>query len=125
MRNKGILLLIELSVILLVVAAAAGLCLQVFAWAEQTSLEEGHRAQALLCAQNAAQVLQSYGGDLQQAGGTWNGVCWILEQGEVTVYVTPRASGTPLLGEATVEAVREGKTLASLTVCWQEVTVHG
>lgn len=121
---------------LLVFALAAALCLQAFSWAHRCSVEEGHKDQALLQLQNAAEVLKQYRGDLEAAaqhfGGTADAGRWTVafdenwEQTEAApafvLTVVPQPCETDYLGEALLEVTgQDGTQLAALRVRWQEV----
>ena len=54
MRSKAPLAMIEQTVMVLVFALAAALCLQVFVWCDRQSRDSAARDQAVLCAQSAA-----------------------------------------------------------------------
>lgn len=128
MRSKAPLALIELTVMLLVLALAAGICLQAFHWADSRSLENRRKDEALLALQSAAEVLKHCGGDFEAAaqshGGSWDGQCWRLQQDGLTLEAMPRQTGNALLGSALLRAVDEKGVLVQLSVCWQEVA-HG
>ena len=80
MRSKAPLALMEQLVMVLVFALAAALCVQVFVLSGQTSRWNESRDQALVEAQNAAEILKGLSGDYEAAcaacGGQWNGTMW-------------------------------------------------
>ena len=86
MKSKAPLTLIEQAIMLLVFALAAVLCLRAFVWADGASKEIADENQALLAAQNAAEVLKSCGGDMAYAqtaaaevlGGTVEQGLWYI-----------------------------------------------
>lgn len=139
MKNKGTLVLIEQTVMLLVFALAAVLCLRAFVWADTTSKEVVARDQALIQAQNAAEVLKGCAGDLNatvgQMGGIRDGERWVVLYDEnwnvtddmhtYTLHVVSGPSGSEYLGRADVSVFLGESELAALEVCWQEVTTHG
>ncbi len=61
MKSKAPLALIEQTIMILVFALAAALCLRVFVWSEQTSKRDINRDRAVVEAQNAAEILKSEG----------------------------------------------------------------
>lgn len=140
MRSQTPLTLIEQTVMLLVFALAAVLCLQVFVWSQNASVESRTVDHASLEAQNAAELLKNCRGDYEKAAelGGWTSVSdgWTIGYDEdwqeteqspaYTVTVTAGESTQPLLGaaEITVSEV-QGEPLFSLPVCWQEVSAHG
>lgn len=128
MRSKAPLMLIELTVMLLVLALAAGLCLQVFLWADRKAEESIRQDTAMVQLQNAAEVLKHSGGDYaaaaQELGGSWDGRMLCLRQDEILVQIRPEQKDTALLGGAVLEAFFENVVIARLQVCWQEVE-HG
>ena len=67
MKSRASLSLIEQTMMLLIFALAAALCLRGFVLADTRSRTYADRDQALLCAQNAAQTLKACGGDYAAA----------------------------------------------------------
>lgn len=127
MKSKAPLALMELLIMLLVFALAAGLCLQAFSTAKQTSVENAERDCAVFHAQNAAELLKYHSGDFtstaQLLGGTVsNGVLTLhIDEHSMLLTITSNKSDTPLLGQATVTvASAEEEVLFSLPVAWQE-----
>lgn len=139
MRSKAPLSLIEQVIMLLVFALAAVLCLRAFVWADARSAENVRRDQALIQAQNAAEVLKSCGGDFTSAaehwGGTWDGSEWTIPfdghwqqatgDGTYLLRVSPMESELNYLGLAQVEVLQEETRLVALHVAWQEVAKDG
>ncbi len=136
MRSKAPLALMEQTIMVLVFALAAALCLRAFVWADTRSLRNEARDQAVLQAESAAELLKHGHGDFSQAsssmGGSWDGARWVISydshwnsgapEGTYWLEASPQDSGHSLLGQALV-LVRDGDgTLVQLTVCWQEVT---
>lgn len=139
MRNKAPLALMEQTVMLLVFALAAALCLRAFAWADQISRENAARDEAVFRAQNAAQILKSCGGDYMAAaglgGGSWNGEMWHIcygsdwnetaGEGAYRLEVMPCTERVERLGEAAVRVCdAAGRELVKLNVSWQEVDLN-
>ena len=137
MKHKAPLALIELLIMLLVFALAAALCLQAFSAAEQISAENRMRDSAVSQAQNAAELLKYYDGDLSAAaehmGGSSDDSRWIIsydanwnivtENGVYQLSATLSGSASPLLDKAEILVRdRENRVLFSLTAAWQEVT---
>lgn len=135
MKGKTALTLIEQSIMLLVLALAAALCLQAFVWADAHSRQNTARDQALIRLQSAAEVLKANNGDYTAAadayGGTANDEYWLLcwdenwaqtpYPGTFQLQATPQTTQNDYLGSALLE-LRQGETsLCSLTICWQEV----
>lgn len=135
MKNKTALVLMELTVMLLVFALAAALCLRCFFWAENCSLEESRKDQAWLRLQSAAEILKHCRGDFssvaQKLGGKWDGSQWIIplddnwnETEETPVFIlraVPEKLDTDYLGSAILQISEDGTLLAQLRICWQEV----
>ena len=59
MKSKASLSLMEMLVMVLIFALAAALCLQIFAKARTISLETARQDEAVLLAQNGAELLKS------------------------------------------------------------------
>lgn len=139
MRQKSTLSLIEQTVMLLVFALAAVLCLQCFLWADETASELSQQDQALILAQNASEAVKASSGDLGRAAELCGGVAttdsWVILYDEnwaitddmhtYTLRVQPQETSLPYLGRASVQVLRGETSLAQLEVCWQEVNGHG
>ena len=139
MRSRVPLVLIEQTLLLLVFALAAVLCLEVFVWCEKASSLSAEKDWAAVEAQTAAEILKSTGGDWDRAAtlGDWTpcGDGWtVFYDGDggrtavATVYtltVRPQKSGMDNLGQGAVTVTgRGGEPLFSLPVCWQEGMGH-
>lgn len=142
MRSKTPLALMEQTVMLLVFALAAALCLQAFAFADRVSQHNTDVDNAVLLAQNTAEVLKASGGVEEAAevmGGKIRQTLWSTcydEEGNTVpeganaryqVDVLPVNSGVEGLGQAHVAVFRSdgAEALFSLTVRWQEVDGDG
>lgn len=135
MKSKATLILIELSVMLLVFVVAAALCMQAFAWAEETSVNSDDRSRAIAAAQSAAERIKYCRGDFetvaQAGGGEWNGSLWQLNLDEnwqetdqspaFVLQAQPMDTTEQYLGGAEITVLRNGQSIASLSVYWQEV----
>ena len=119
MKNKTPLVLMELVIMLLVFAVAAGLCLRAFAGAERISRTSAEDDRAVAAAQNGAELTKFYAGDLETAaaerGGAWDGVSWRFTVDGCPVTVTLLHAESPYLGTAAVTAGD-----IELTVSWQK-----
>lgn len=119
MKNKTPLVLMELVIMLLVFAVAAGLCLRAFAGAERISRTGAEDDRAVAAAQNGAELTKFYSGDLETAvaerGGAWDGVSWRFTVDGCPVTVTLLHAESPYLGTAAVTAGD-----IELTVSWQK-----
>ncbi len=135
MRSRVPLALIEQTVMLLVFAVAAALCLLAFAHADNESEHMRARDCALVRAQSAAEILKNCRGDCaaaaERCGGMIEGGIWCIRYdenwqrtdggGHYVLCVTPEESDVPLLGRASVEVFAQQECLASLELAWQEV----
>ena len=137
MKSKATVAMMEQLVMVLVLALAAALCLQVFVLADHISRTCEAQDHAVLAAQSAAETVKGVAGDCAQAaehfGGNWDGQAWIISydaswqqsseaDAAYHVLVVPAESGQDLLGAAniTVESM-DGDALFQLSVAWQEV----
>ena len=113
MKNKSSLLLMEQLVMVLVFALAAALCLTAFVKADQISRETVRRDEAVLLAQNAAQVLKATSGDVELA----------MEEGAASDYrlEIERIDTHDLLGQAEIRVWQEEELVFALQTGWQEV----
>ena len=136
MKGKTSLTLLELTVMLLVFALAAALCLQAFVWADRSSARVAREDGAYRCLQNASEVLKACGGDTAAAARRFGGNCvdgkwqiafdenWNVTQQEGAFFLQAvyEQTGAALLGGARLEITdREGSVLAAWSVRWQEV----
>ena len=111
MRSKTPLLLLELSVLLLVFALAAVICLQAFVAADRESAENALRDHALVALQNAAELVKVRGVASEERTPCGNGL---------EVCITPVESGVFGLGKAQIAVFSEDTCLVETFVCWQE-----
>ena len=136
MKNKASLILSEVTVMLLVFALAAALCLRLFAWSQTESQKQLCKDRAYLQLQTAAEVLKHYRGNFEAAaehsGGRWDGNRWSMaldadwKESEGTAvyqfFAVPDEMETNYLGGALLQiSEANGEKIASLRICWQEV----
>jgi len=126
MKNKAPLALIEQVIMLLVLAVAATVCLQVFAQAHHKAHHNTLQDQSLQQLENTAQVLKHTKGDLDrlclELGGSHTDGQWILDTEAYTLTAVLIEDNTPLLGTAELSAVTQEGVISSLSVSWQEVS---
>lgn len=123
MKPKMPKMLIELTVMLLVFALAAALCLQGFLWADGTSRQQEQKAEAWQQLQNHAQKIQAAPRE------NWETQLCFDENWQQTkedpaylLQVTRETPENALLGAATVTVqTAAGQILAQSRICWQEV----
>ena len=136
MKSKASLTLMEQTTMILVFTLASALCLKAFVWADVTSRHHAAWDEAVLHAQNAAEILKSQQGDYAACaslgGGTSNQAGWVVFYDEnwqettrpatYRLIVSPTNSSSEFLGSASVKVIQEedGKALALLPVAWQE-----
>ena len=125
MKNRTSLVLMEQLVMVLVFALAAALCLNIFVKADQISRETARRDEAILMAQNSAQVLKACAGDAEKAarllGGQVTDTGLFVVKDGYTETVTFERSEIPGLGLARIDIYLEEELLFSLQTGWQEV----
>ena len=112
MRSKTSLFLMEMLVAVLIFALCAALCIQVFARAEEISLETARQEEAMLMAQNAAELLRS--------GMTAEDVIQTLS-GDYELQIEPINTEVSGLQKAEITVCFEEMPLFSLVAGWQEV----
>ena len=113
MKNKVVLSMTEIVVMVVVFAVAAALSLQLFAAAGSYSEKCALRDEALLRAQTAADILKATGGDIEAAKAA------LSEEG-LEAEIEEEASGLEHLGRAEIRLFAGGEELCRLRVCWQE-----
>ena len=114
MKNKTSLLLMEQLVMVLVFALTAALCLSAFVKADQISRETVRRDEAVLLAQNAAQVLKATSGDVERAAEVAYGSNCRME-------IEQLKTGLPFMGQAEIRVWQKEELLFTLRTGWQEV----
>lgn len=117
MKNRTSLVLMEQLVMVLVFALAAALCLRVFVKADEISQRIAYRDEAVLIAQNAAEVLKATSGDAQRAAELLEPAA--AEKG-LHLVIKETDSGIPLLGRAEIRVYLENEELFALQTGWQE-----
>ena len=117
MRNKGSLVLMELLVMVLIFALAAGWCLQVFVRADAISRRTDQLDEAVVLAQNAAELLKAGKGDPAAVAE----LCAQAQDRGYTLQIRKLDSGTPGLAQAEICVYRDQELLFSLQIGWQEV----
>lgn len=136
MKDKAPLALAEQTIMILVFAFAAALCLRVFVWSDRQSGLDAATDRAVIAVQSAAETLKHCNGDFEKAAGIIGGYVtegqWMVSydenwqtvsnDGKYCLTVTSQNSGVELLGQADISAeTTDGEPLYSLTVGWQEV----
>lgn len=127
MKSKASLVLMEQLVMILVFVLAASICLQVFLYADQVSMETELQDQAVVLAQNGAELLKSSGGNVEKLSasldGEWNGDILTVCRGQLRMEIEIAPQEIPGLGQGEVRVLEDstGKFLFSLVTAWQEV----
>ena len=145
-RSRAPLALMELTVMLLVFALAAALCLQAFVASSRQAARSQARDNALRLAQTAAETLKAVGGTEAEAeaaaaerlgGQMEQGVWYILydkdwnqveQDGVYRLEVMPGLLGgvesTEYLAQVRLQVLEEGadedEALCTMTVAWQK-----
>ena len=117
MKNKTFLLLAEQLIMVLVFAVAAALCLSAFVKADRISQETIRRDEAVLLAQNAAEMLKATGGNGEQALGMLHPE---TAEAGYRMEIQRLSSDYPLLGRAEIRIWLEEDLLFTLQTGWQE-----
>lgn len=117
MKNRTSLVLMEQLVMVLVFALAAALCLNVFVKADEISRTIAYRDEAVLIAQNAAEMLKATSGDVQRTAELLEPAA--AEKG-LRLVIGETDSGSTLLGRAEIRVYLENEELFALQTGWQE-----
>lgn len=113
MKSRATLVLMEQLIMVLVFSLAAALCLGIFVHGQTVSWDAVRQDEAVILAQNAAQVLK--------AAGDPSAVEDIVDPGGYTLDIREQVSPVPGLRQAEIRVLWEGRELFSLTAGWQEV----
>ena len=111
MKNRAFLVLMEQLVMVLVFSVAAAVCMGLFIRAGQTAEETDRLGDAVLLAQNAAEILKASGGEGAVPA----------EQNGYRVEILRTADNIPGFGSAVIQIFYQGERLFSLETGWQEV----
>lgn len=143
MRSKAPLALMEQMIMVLVFALAAALCLRAFVLSDGMSRDNACRDDAVLLAQNTAEVYKACRGDAEAAaeilGGERDQGVWSSYYGEdlsavserenafYVVDVLPESSDVSGMGRAVVSVflASESESLFELDAAWQKEGLHG
>lgn len=117
MKNRTSLVLMEQLIMILVFSLAAAACLGIFVKADEISRNTASRDEAVLIAQNAAEILKATSGD---ADRTAEIVGPAAEEKGFSLVIEKAASGSPLLGSAEIHIIQDNKALFTLHTGWQE-----
>lgn len=130
MKSKASLVLMEQLIMLLVFALAATACLGIFSAARNIGLSAKRQDDAVLLAQNGAEILKSTAGNLEQTAALLGGTLrdeqlYIPSEDDLCLQIRKTQSPIPGLGQADLRVIHgDSDVLFSLTVCWQEVSDH-
>lgn len=115
MKNRTSLMLMEQLIMVLVFALAAAICLDIFIKADEISRHVARRDEAVLIAQNAAEVLKATSGDTDRT-------MKLVMPGvrDFTVEIEKIESAQPLMGKAEIQVYLEDEMLFVLQTGWQE-----
>ena len=129
MRSKAPLVMMEMLVMLLVFALAAGLCVKAFVWSRNETEANFRMDRAVLAAENTAQIIKSAAGDFEEAAGLLSGD----SDGDTLTYTIELENGNleitaeiikmdQYLGTAEIVVLDQGKEVFALETSWQEVS---
>lgn len=113
MKHRASLTLMEQLIMVLIFALAAAVCLGIFAKADAISRETARKEEAVVLAQNAAELLK-HTGDPEQVRRQ-------LNTGAFTLVIREKKTALPGLAEAEIVILLEEQALVRLETGWQEV----
>ncbi|MEE1357156.1 MAG: hypothetical protein UHG68_06290 [Clostridia bacterium] len=135
MKNKAFLPLLEQLCMILIFSIACTICLQVFLHADNISKDRDSQDEAVVIAQNAAELLKGNGGDLNACAQALSGIsdegtlivfydkkCSPVDNesnAELKLIVTKKETSSDLIECAQVEVIKNAKTIFELEVYWQ------
>lgn len=109
---------------LLVLAVAAAVCMQIFVQAHLTAQQNHFQDAALQAVQNTGEILKSTGSLEKTAalsGGSYENGIMTVENRDFIIAARSVPDDDPLLATAQITATRGDTVLIQLHVCWQEV----
>jgi len=143
MKNKTVLTLLEILLMILVFALAAALCIRTFVYSNDLSKDDHIKAKAMNYAVNTAELLKYSKGDIDYALKELN-IDTVFEIGipfnknmepihkdmydddeslapAYLLYIDPSDEDDPYLGSAKIYFHdKDGNTIVSVTASWQE-----
>ena len=118
--------LLDSLVIVVGVALFITMCVGVFIKAEQHSAEDHFREEAVLMAQNGAEALKEYAGDLDRAAekleGVRSGNEILVESNGYSMVITLLDSEVSGLGQAEICVSVQGVLIFTLKTGWQNLS---
>lgn len=140
MKNKASLPLMEQLLMVLVFSLTAAICIQGFALAKRLSQHQETRDQAVIRAQNAAEILKHTSGNYEAAasllGAYREQEAWLVcydaswqplssrTNAEYLLSISPLETDSSLLGSARICITADEELLFELTTAWQEENDH-
>lgn len=135
MKNKAFLSILEQLCMILIFAIACAICLRVFSLANEISKDRDSLDQAVIAAQNAAELLKSNKGDLQECAQELLGnaventlTVFYNSKGEAvdnetdsyfSLVATKKTSQHSFAESAQITIIQNNKTIFELDVVWQ------
>ena len=121
MKNKSLLVLIEIIIMLFVFVFCAAISFGVLAKSNETSQMSLARDHALVLAENAAELLKSSAGDIESASYATAGRA---EKYGLALEIVEKDSEYKYLGSAEINVYYKGESILSMTASWQEVDAN-
>jgi hypothetical protein len=144
MKSKAPLVLMEQTVMVLVFALAAAVCVRAFVLSDSISKINAAQDTAVLRAESAAEIYKNCRGDgaaaAKRYGGSVKDGVWTIywdagwkqteteKEAAYRMRIRPGTGGTAKLGSAKVTVIslkKQGKTLLSFPLAWQEADGNG
>lgn len=139
MKSKAPLILMEQTVMVLVFALAAAICVRGFVLSDSVSKTNAAQDAAMLRAESAAEIYKNCRGDgsaaVKRYGGAIKGTIWTVywdegwkqvktaRQAAYRLQIQPESKNTAKMGNATVKVFslkKNEKMLLSFPLAWQE-----
>ena len=135
MKNKAFLSILEQLCMILIFAIVAAICLRAFSFANSISQDRKALDQAVIAAQNTAEVLKSNQGDFEASAaellGSVENKCLVIHYNEsglptaeeanahFKLIADLQASSHPLTECARIQVVKNSSVIYELSVTWQ------
>ena len=125
MKSRSVLTQIEFTIMILIFAVSAAVCLKIFTYADTYSERNAEKNNAQIILQSSAELIKSESGNFalcaEISGGEADESSWVIIYDDGSFMKAVRvASENPLLGKAKLQFCKNNETISALEIAWQE-----